>query len=114
MIQKLLQKESDERIQHQNLIYAALAHDLKTPMTSVQGFSQGIAEGRLSEEELPAICDLIYKKTHSMNELVDTLFQYAEVGSKDRPLVREPVDIPVLVRDIAAEHYLEFEESGVH
>ena len=33
-------------------IYAAFAHDLKTPMTSVQGFTEALYDGRSSRRPL--------------------------------------------------------------
>ena len=39
----ILKAESEKRLKEQNLMYAAIAHDLKTPMTSVQGFAKALS-----------------------------------------------------------------------
>ena len=66
-----------------NLIYAAIAHDLKTPMTSVHGFAKALADGKIKPEEVDEIYDIIYRKSCSMNDMVDTLFEYARLGTDE-------------------------------
>ena len=44
LTKKNIRKESERQIQEKDLIYAAIAHDLKTPMTSVQGFAKALSE----------------------------------------------------------------------
>ena len=109
----ILQKESEKRIKEQNLMYAAIAHDLKTPMTSVQGFAKALSEGKVSESEKKEIYDIIYAKSNTMNEMINTLFEYSKLGTEEYKPIPESFDICSLVRDIAAENYTEFEEHGI-
>jgi len=44
---KALKEESERRVREQNLIYAAVTHDLRTPMTSVQGFAKALSDGKV-------------------------------------------------------------------
>lgn len=113
IIRKNIQKESQRQTQEKDLIYAAIAHDLKTPMTSVQGFARALSEGRIKPEEQQEIFDMIYRKSNTMNEMVNTLFDYARLGTEKYQLVRSPVNLCTLVRDIAAEHYSNFEEHHI-
>lgn len=110
---KAFEKEAQRQINEQNLLYAAIAHDLKTPMTSVQGFSKALSEGRIKPEETAEIYDIIYKKSNSMNELVDTLFDYAKLGAKASLETKERLDICVLIRDLIAENYCDFEAHDI-
>ena len=109
----ILQKESEKRIKEQNLMYAAIAHDLKTPMTSVQGFAKALSEGKVSDEEKKEIYDIIYAKSNTMNDMINTLFEYSKLGTQEYKPIPESFDICSLVRDIAAENYTEFEEHGI-
>ncbi|MCR4991862.1 MAG: HAMP domain-containing histidine kinase [Lachnospiraceae bacterium] len=109
----ILQKESEKRIKEQNLMYAAIAHDLKTPMTSVQGFAKALSEGKVSDTEKKEIYDIIYAKSNTMNEMINTLFEYSKLGTQEYKPIPESFDICSLVRDIAAENYTEFEEHGI-
>lgn len=109
----ILQKESEKRIKEQNLMYAAIAHDLKTPMTSVQGFAKALSEGKVSDTEKKEIYDIIYAKSNTMNDMINTLFEYSKLGTQEYKPIPERFDICSLVRDIAAENYTEFEENGI-
>lgn len=110
---KALKTESERRVREQNLIYAAIAHDLKTPMTSVQGFAKAFLDGKIHPEEQQVVFDIIYRKSNSMNDMVNTLFDYAKLGADGyRPAFTE-IDICALVRDITAENYCDFEDRGI-
>lgn len=108
-----IQKESDRQVNEQNLLYAAIAHDLKTPMTSVQGYAQALKEGKIKVEEKEEVYDIIYNKSKTMNSLVDTLFEYAKFGTREYKLVYEKTNLSVMVRDIIAEIYCDFEEHAI-
>ena len=109
----ILQKESEKRIKEQNLMYAAIAHDLKTPMTSVQGFAKALSEGKVSDTEKKEIYDIIYAKSNTMNDMINTLFEYSKLGTQEYKPIPESFDICSLVRDIVAENYAEFEKHGI-
>ena len=48
-----------------------------------------------------------------MNEMVDTLFDYAKLGTEAYEPKFADVDICALVREIVAENYCDFEEHGI-
>ena len=110
---KAIKQESDRRLKEQNLIYAAIAHDLKTPMTSVQGFAKALSDGKIKPEEQREIFDIICRKSNSMNDMVNTLFDYAKLGTDGYQPTFTDIDICPLVRDIIAENYCDFEDHGI-
>ena len=109
----ILKAESEKRLKEQNLMYAAIAHDLKTPMTSVQGFAKALSEGKVSETEQKEIYDIIYAKSCTMNDMINTIFEYSKLGTEEYKPLPENFDICSMVRDIAAENYTEYEEHGI-
>ena len=113
LVQKAVEEESRRRASEQNMLYSCIAHDLKTPMTSVQGFAAALRDGKIKANEQSEICDIIYLKTRHMNELVDTLSAYSKLGTEDFSLNIEDVNISALVRDAAAMNYSDFESKGI-
>ena len=109
----ILRKESEKRLKEQNLMYAAIAHDLKTPMTSVQGFAKALSEGKVSEAEQKEIYDIIYAKSCTMNDMINTIFEYSKLGTEEYKPIPESFNICSVVRDIAAENYTDFEEHDI-
>ncbi len=113
LVKKAVEKESRRRAAEQNMLYSCIAHDLKTPMTSVQGFAAALRDGKIKDEERHEIYDIIYRKTKHMNELVDTLSAYSKLGTEDFSLNKEDVSICTLVRDAVAMNYTDFESKGI-
>ena len=112
-IGKVLKQERERRVKEQNLLYAALAHDLKTPMTSVQGFAKALSDGKIKPDEQQEIFDIIYQKSNSMNDMVNTLFDYAKFGTEEYKPNLTSINLCTLIRDIVAENYCDFEEHQI-
>lgn len=106
---KALQKESMRQINERNMLYSCIAHDLKTPMTSVQGFATALKEGKVKPEEQEEVYDIIYNKSCYMNELLDTMFAFSKLNTDNYALSLREVDMCSLVRELVALHYDEFE-----
>ena len=113
MTRKAVRKESERQVKEKDLTYAAIVHDLKTPMTSVQGFAKALSDGKVRPEEQQEIFDIIYRKSISMNDMVNTLFEYSKLGTSGYKPVMEQVDLCAVVRDIIAENYCDIEEHKI-
>lgn len=91
---------------------ADLSHDLKTPITTIQGYAKALELGIFDQEEKKEKClDLIYKKATHVTELIDQIFNLTKLDRPDHPLMLEPVDIAELLRETAAAFYEPFEEK---
>ena len=111
LIKKATEAESKRQVQEQNLLYSCIAHDLKTPITSVQGFAAALKDGKIKPEEQAEILDIIYRKSHHMNELIDTLSTYSKLGTESYQLTFKSSNLCTIVRDLVAENYSELEEK---
>lgn len=111
---KVFQKESLRQINERNMLYSCIAHDLKTPMTSVKGFASALKEGKVKKEEQEEVYDIIYNKSCYMNELLDTMFTFSKLNTDDYKLSCRELDICALVRELVALHYDEFEARDMN
>lgn len=111
---KAFQKESLRQISERNMLYSCIAHDLKTPMTSVQGFAAALKEGKVKSEEQAEVYEIIYNKSCYMNELLDTMFVFSKLNTDDYTLFLRNLDVCALVRELAALHYDEFESRAMN
>jgi signal transduction histidine kinase len=110
---KTWQKESQRQMNERNMLYSCIAHDLKTPMTSVQGFATALKEGKVKPEEQAEIYEIIYNKSCYMNELLDTMFAFSKLNTDDYKLSLREVDLCALVREVIAFHYDEYEKMDM-
>lgn len=112
-VSKAIAAESKRQISKRNMQYSRICHDLKTPMTSVQGFAAALRDGKIRPEEQDEIFHIIYSKSCYMNELVESLFAYSKLDTDDYQLSRKKLDMCSLVRNLVAMNYNEFDERDM-
>ncbi len=107
----LAQEEAQKlaRDQRRNLMLSDIAHDIKTPITTICGYSKALSEGVVDEKDRQSYLDVIYAKAIRMDELVTLLFEYVKLESEGFTLHRELGDLAELTREMAALLYADFE-----
>lgn len=113
MTSKAVNIESKRQVKERNMQYSRICHDLKTPMTSVQGFAATLRDGRIKPEEQKEIFEIIYNKSCYMNELVESMFAYSKLDTDEFQMISKRMDLCSLVRGIVALHYDEFEKRNM-
>lgn len=109
-------KESDElqnkyEASRKELI-ASISHDLKTPMTSIQGYIKGLLDGVANTPEKTArYLETIDRKADDLDGLIDELFLYSKLDLEREPFHFETVDLRAYLTDYMEE--LRFSLSGV-
>jgi len=74
-------------------IMNSICHDLKTPVTSILGYAEGVLDGVAdTPEKIMDYAWIIAKKARRMSDLVDGL-NYLTVLENEPPLAFEPVDV---------------------
>ena len=104
------QKEYDRS---RNLMLSDIAHDLRTPMTTVSGYAKALSDGMIPDEKVPEILEAIQSKSERMNELINLLFDYVRLDSEGFRLNKESLDICELLRETAALLYQDIEDAGM-
>ncbi|MGI8551011.1 MAG: sensor histidine kinase, partial [Dehalococcoidia bacterium] len=81
-------------------LLANVAHELKTPLTSIQGFSQALTEGAVhSREEYAQAARIINDEAERMRRLVEDLLYLSQIESGQVRMEHEPVDIARLLQN---------------
>ncbi|MDF2629492.1 MAG: histidine kinase [Symbiobacteriaceae bacterium] len=84
--------------QERRMFIAAMAHDLRTPLTSVRGYLEGIRDGvARTPEKLDRYVSVALEKTGAMERLVDGLFNYSKTEYLNQPPHLAPVRVGELV-----------------
>lgn len=109
--EKRQQEDFDKR---RNLLLSDIAHDIKTPITTVCGYARALTDGVVEEEEKKEeYLQAIYAKSMRIDELITLLFEYVKLNSSGFTLHREPSDLGELLREDVALLYPDFEEKGI-
>jgi len=100
--------------QAQRDFVANVSHELKTPLTSIQGFAQAIRDGAVGDSEGARRAGrIIYDESERLRKLVEDLLDLARLDAGQMDLAREPVDLPRLIAGVLERLSLAAGESGV-
>ncbi len=87
--------------QSQKDFVANVSHELKTPLTSIQGFAQAILDGTArTPEQLRQAGEVIYEEASRMHRLVVDLLDLARLDAGTAELQRSPVALDALLEDV--------------
>ena len=96
-------KAAEER---KNELVTYLAHDIRTPLTSVRGYLELISEGEgMSAERQRDFAGRALVKADRLESLVEELFEITRYNMQNIPIERERLDVGLLCEQIAQEFY---------
>jgi len=91
-----------------------ISHDLRTPITNIKGYIEGIRDGVANTpEKMDKYVDIIYSTTIDLDNLVDELFLYSKLDLKQVPFRFESVDIVEFLDDCIEEMRYAAEDKGI-
>ena len=102
------EREKQEIEKRRQAMLAGLSHDLKTPITIIQGFSKAIRDGVVAESEKKKYLDLIVSKSEQMGALINSFYEFSKLDHPDFVYDIQKTDIAELVRSHIAALYNEF------
>ncbi|WP_054861331.1 ATP-binding protein [Gracilibacillus sp. JCM 18860] len=95
-------------------LLANISHDLKTPMTSIIGYVEGIQVGVANTpEKQKRYLNTIYTKAKYMNRLINELFLYSKLDLNRLPFYFENVPVKEFIQDYLEEVENDLIEKGV-
>lgn len=105
------QRQSEEEQLRKSLV-ANLSHDLRTPLTIMQGHLYKLEEEPLSQQGRRAVA-VMHNKAEGLGELIDNLLAYTLMTSGRYQLAPEQADVVRLARESAASWYPIWEREGI-
>lgn len=93
---------------------ANVSHELKTPLTSIQGFAQALLDGAAATPEAQKqSAQVIYNETARMHRLVLSLLDLARLDAGIADLKRDPVDLTALLHSVGERFGLQAQQADV-
>ncbi|MFQ5577540.1 MAG: ATP-binding protein [Anaerolineae bacterium] len=78
-----------------------VSHELKTPLTSIQGFSQALLEGATQDKNAQnRAAKIIYDEATRMRRLVEDLLDLARIDAGQLAIGKTPIDLATLLNAI--------------
>lgn len=93
---------------------ANVSHDLRTPMTTIAGFVDGILDGVIPEAERTHYLQVVSKEVHRLSRLVASLLDISKIEAGERKFVKKPFDICEMGRVILISFEQKLEEKKLN
>lgn len=112
-----LKESAEEKIQadKQNReLVSNISHDLKTPITSIRGYVEGIMDGVAdTPEKMDKYIKTIYNKTKEMDRLINELTIYSKIDSNRIPYHFHKINVSDYFNDCIEEVGLDLEDKNI-
>ncbi|MGN1184226.1 MAG: ATP-binding protein [Oliverpabstia sp.] len=116
-MRKRLKQSSEEKLafdkENRELI-SNISHDLKTPITAVKGYVEGIMDGVAdTPEKMNRYIRTIYNKANEMDRLINELTFYSKIDTNRIPYTFNKIHVKDYFEDCIDDLSVELESSGV-
>ena len=116
-MRKRLKQTNEEKLafdkENRELI-SNISHDLKTPITAVKGYVEGIMDGVAdTPEKMNRYIRTIYNKANEMDRLINELTFYSKIDTNRIPYTFNKIHVKDYFEDCIDDLSVELESSGV-
>ena len=92
-------EEKDHVYEERQRIIADVSHDLRTPLTVIQGYSQAFLEGRVPEDKEEQYMNVIHDKSVLSTDMINMLFDFTKMEHPDFTPNKQPVNLVEVTLD---------------
>lgn len=116
-MRKRLKDNAEEKIRNEaenKMLISNIAHDLKTPITAVKGYSEGIMDGVANTpEKIDKYVRTIYNKANEMDTLINELTLYSKIDMNRIPYNFTKINVAKYFADCIEEIGMDLETRGI-
>lgn len=105
-------KNLETQQNNQRRIIASISHDIKTPLTSIMGYTEQLKKEGLSEERRKRYLGTVYEKSEEIQSLIDEFDDYLSLNMLS-DFKTESISLKELCSEIISDYSDEIENSGV-
>ena len=98
VIMDVTEKEQREALRRE--FTANVSHELKTPLTSISGTAEIMANGLVKQEDIPHFANNIYKESQRLITLVGDIIKLSKLEEMDMTEQKEMVDLAEVVTSV--------------
>lgn len=112
-----LKESTEENIQHEKEnreLVSNISHDLKTPITAIKGYVEGIMDGVAdTPEKMDKYIKTIYNKANDMDRLINELTVYSGIDNNRIPYNFQRINVSDYFGDCVEEVGLDLESKNI-
>ncbi len=112
-----LKESTDEKFEHEQKnreLISNISHDLKTPITAIKGYVEGIMDGVAdTQEKMDKYIKTIYNKANDMDKLINELTTYSGIDNNRIPYTFRRISVAEYFGDCVEEVGLDLESKNI-
>ena len=116
-MRRRLKENAEEKLateQENKDLISNIAHDLKTPITAVKGYAEGIIDGVANTpEKIDKYVRTIYSKANEMDTLINELTLYSKIDTNKIPYNFAKINVENYFADCIEEIGMDLETKGI-
>lgn len=112
-VKRIMENERKDETVMNDLI-TSVAHDLRTPLTSIIGYLDLVSSGKnISEDVKNQYINIAYNKSKRLEKLIEDLFAYTKFTTGEVTIHTSEVDMVKFMEQLVDEFYPSFQEAGL-
>ncbi len=116
-MRKRLKESSSEKVEYDKRskeLISNISHDLKTPITAIKGYVEGIMDGVAdTPEKMERYIKTIYNKANDMDLLINELTLYSKIDSNRIPYDFNTISVNDYFDDCAMDLKIDLDARGI-
>lgn len=107
--------ENDRKSEsNKNELITSVAHDLRTPLTSIIGYLELVSDqDKISPETKQRYIEIAYSKSKRLEKLIEDLFAYTKFSFGEATMELSDIDMVKFISQLVDEFYPSFAENGL-
>ena len=93
-------REAEHRRREYAFRVHAIAHEIKTPLTAIQGSSEIISERLVPDEQRVKMAGLIHKESKRLTQIIQSFLDVERLSSGALSIHKQPVDLRALCEEV--------------
>ena len=100
--------------EQQKELLAGISHDIRTPLTAIKAYAEGVRDGIApTEEQQKRYMGIILKRANDLDSMLEELFLITTLNYKKESRPSERIELGQFVHDFVEDHLAPYQSKGL-